>query len=145
VTSPPRVISTYLLHTTFKPEAPLKTRAWDNPTMSTQTAPLDPSNETPPPRSFTRMEASSTRPFVKTKAKTALDTMSLEVVAPDALPLSPEGEDADGADVFEKRGSSDSELDDDAIEDGEQLLSRSQSIPDRFDELPIELMSLTDR
>ena len=110
--------------------------------MSAQSAPPDSSNDTTPPRSFTRMETSTTRPFVR--ANTAPDIASLEAVASDALPLSPAGEDADGADVFEKGASSDSKPDD-TTEDGELLLSRSQSIPDRFDELPIELMSLTDR
>jgi hypothetical protein len=110
--------------------------------MSTQAAPTDPNND--PPRSFSRMEPSTTRPSVKSKSKTAPDAVNLEVVSPDALPLAPSGESPDGADVFEKGGSSDSGMED-GTDDGDQLLLRSQSVPDRFDELPIELMSLTDR
>lgn len=110
--------------------------------MSTPTA--TPESNSDPSRSFTRMESSTTRPFLRTKSKTAPDAVSLEVVEPDALPLSSSGDRPEGADVFEKRASSDSETDG-GTEDGDQLLSRPQSVLDRYDELPIELLSLTDR
>ncbi|KAK2765139.1 hypothetical protein FQN54_008838 [Arachnomyces sp. PD_36] len=109
--------------------------------MSAQTTIPDSNND--PPRSFTRMET-PTRPFVRSTSNTAPDSVNLEVVQPDPLPLPTSEESPAGADVFEKQASSDSGTDD-ATEDSEQLLSRSQSVPDRFDELPIELMSLTDR
>lgn len=110
--------------------------------MSTPTATLDSNSDSS--RSFTRMESSTTRPFLRSKSKTAPDAVSLEVVEPNALPLSPSGESPEGADVFDRRASSDDGTDD-GTDDGDQLLSRSQTVPDKFDELPIELMSLTDR
>lgn len=58
------------------------------------------------------------------------------------LPLSPVDDDGEGAlDVFEKRVSTDSD-NRNIGEDGEQLLEPTE---EGFDELPIELMSLTDR
>lgn len=66
-----------------------------------------------------------------------------ESVSSDALPLplSPQDDGTEGQlDVFEKRGSSDSD-NGNLAEDGEPLLEPEEG----FDELPIELMSLTDR
>ncbi|GAD93802.1 VPS9 domain protein [Paecilomyces variotii No. 5] len=98
-----------------------------------------------PARSFTRMESSTTaNPFARTRSKTMQNMTAPESVDSDALPLplSPEDDSGEGEpDVFEKRGSSDSENGNNA-EDGDPLVESTEA---GFDELPIELMSLTDR
>ncbi|KAJ9302183.1 hypothetical protein DTO271G3_1049 [Paecilomyces variotii] len=90
------------------------------------------------------METSTTaNPFARTRSKTMQNITVPESVSSDALPLplSPQDDDTEGQlDVFEKRGSSDSD-NGNLAEDGEPLLEAEEG----FDELPIELMSLTDR
>ncbi|KAL1885729.1 hypothetical protein Plec18167_001224 [Paecilomyces lecythidis] len=90
------------------------------------------------------METSTiANPFARTRSKTMQNITAPETVASDdlPLPLSPADDDGDGEpDVFEKRGSSDSENGN--LEDGEPLLEPTEA---GFDELPIELMSLIDR
>lgn len=87
-------------------------------------------------RSFTRMESSDVN---RTKAST-------EPIDANAGPLSPstnnEGQDA-GPDVFERRGSADSGAAMDG--QGEEGFVLSRSLQDPSEELPIELISLTDR
>jgi hypothetical protein len=51
---------------------------------------------------------------------------------------------AEGTDVFENRGVVVSPVDH-LNEELDVSLLRPESLPDRFDELPIELISLTDR
>jgi hypothetical protein len=57
--------------------------------------------------------------------------------------MSPQDSSVRAADIFEKRPSL--EETDGESSDLELSLSRSQSLPERVDEIPIELISLTDR
>ena len=94
-------------------------------------------------RSFPRMESPDTSPFARTRARTVQSTVISDSDAP--LPLSEDGEDQGGGpDLFEKGHASDSELGDDEQQgDGASAISRNiQELPE---ELPIDLMSLTDR
>jgi hypothetical protein len=98
-------------------------------------------------RSFTRMESPSTSPFARARAKTIQTATTLTAADTEALPLplSPNRDDLGlGPDVFEKRNSADSELVDISAQD-EQDPGHSLSAEDGSEELPIELVSLTDR
>ncbi|KAK2774305.1 hypothetical protein FQN52_004289 [Onygenales sp. PD_12] len=94
-------------------------------------------------QSFSRMEDASPGAH-RTRAKTVHGVMSPELVTSTSplLPLEPEPI-ADGADVFEKRDSTDSG-EGNPIEQAGPAIVQSQNITDQF-ELPIELVSLTDR
>lgn len=82
----------------------------------------------PSTKSFTRFEPSpTTGPLHRHRAST-LNTPT---------PLR-KSQDGDRPDVFNKTGSHD----DEAVS---PTLSKSTTLPDKFDELPIELTSLTDR
>jgi hypothetical protein len=97
-------------------------------------------------RSFIRMDTSSTSPFARARAKTIQTYVTLTAADSDTFPLSLSQDHGDPElepDVFEKRNSTDPELHA-TTGQGEQLLKRSVSIEDA-DELPIELISLTDR
>lgn len=93
--------------------------------------------------SFPRMESPDARPFARTRARTVQSTVISDSDAP--LPLSGDGEDQDGGpDLFEKGHASDLEPGDDEQQgDGGSALSRN--VQEHPEELPIELMSLTDR
>ncbi|PKX98896.1 VPS9 domain-containing protein [Aspergillus novofumigatus IBT 16806] len=89
-------------------------------------------------RSFPRMDNPELSSFARTRAKTVQSVAIPELVDSTALPLplSVEDDEQDnGPDLFDKRGSSESEAGDDG-QQGEE---------DQPEELPIELMSLTDR
>jgi hypothetical protein len=93
-------------------------------------------------KSFSRLESSGpTSPFVRNRATTIQNVVVPKIVTP--LPMSPQDPSTQGKDIFEKRPSLDET--DGENSDLEHSLSRSQSLPERFDELPIELISLTDR
>lgn len=98
-------------------------------------------------QSFPRMDGSAVSPFARTRAKTVQSTPILETEDSDKLPLplpvDGEGQSTD-PDVFEKRGSLDSGFGDEGHE-GEEVSVLSWSIHEQPEELPIELMSLTDR
>ena len=93
-----------------------------------------------PSRSFTRMDSSDTNSSSSTKQNTP------EPVNTSTQPLSaptPDKERENGPDVFERRASADSGAGDEGQEDEGFVLSRS--VQDPSEELPIELISLTDR
>lgn len=96
-------------------------------------------------RSFPRMESSDASPFARTRSRTVQSLT--ESVDSDALPLPLSGDDEDqnaGADLFERRDSSESGAGDDG-QQGDEGSVLSRNIQDQPEELPIELMSLTDR
>ncbi|KAF7125256.1 hypothetical protein CNMCM5793_001434 [Aspergillus hiratsukae] len=98
-------------------------------------------------RSFPRMDNPESSSFARTRAKTVQSVAIPESVDSTALPLplSIEDDEQDhGPDLFEKRGSSESEAADDG-QQGEEVSVLSRGLLDQPEELPIELMSLTDR
>ena len=101
-----------------------------------------------PAKSFTRYEPSKTSPSLgRNRASTiqpGTPPSRLEATAGyPTSPTSPERSTRTRAeDVFEKLPSPE---DGSLSPDTDRALSRSQSLPERFDELPIELISLTDR
>lgn len=98
-------------------------------------------------QTFPRMDDSAASPFARTRTKSVQSLPTPEAVDPDAHPLPltvNEDEGTTGRDLFEKRGSSDSGLGDEGYE-GEEFSALSRNIHERPEELPIELMSLTDR
>ncbi|KAE8151298.1 hypothetical protein BDV25DRAFT_139019 [Aspergillus avenaceus] len=97
-------------------------------------------------RSFPRMDSSDVSPFIRSRAKTFQSVAMPEPIDPDAhpLPLSTTEEDQEsGPDLFEKAGASDLGVDDDG--QGEDVSVLSRGIHEQPEELPIELVSLTDR
>ncbi|KAL2831622.1 hypothetical protein BJY01DRAFT_226475 [Aspergillus pseudoustus] len=99
-------------------------------------------------RSFPRMDrvGTTSSPFVRSRAKTVQSVAIPEAVDSDALPLSLSGND-DGQDsspdLFEKPGASGPAGDDGPH--GEETSVLSRNVQDQPEELPIELISLTDR
>ena len=95
--------------------------------------------------SFTRMDALGSGPFPRSRANTIHGITTPEIVGPDSLTLSSDQESVgEGADVFDKSNSPDSSVVN-TIDHLDPSLTRVQSLPSRLDELPIELISLTDR
>ncbi|KAL4797093.1 hypothetical protein BDV19DRAFT_359689 [Aspergillus venezuelensis] len=93
-------------------------------------------------RSFPRMDSPGTTPFIRSRAKTVQSVA--EAVDADALPLSLSGnEEEDSPDVFEKPGASGTSADDEPS--GEEASVLSRNVTNQPDEMPIELISLTDR
>lgn len=91
-------------------------------------------------RSFPRMDSSTASPFARARAKTVQEAVDSDTLP---LPLSTdEEEQSTGHDLFEKRGSMDSGFGDEGHEEEISVLS---SIHEQPEDLPIELMSLTDR
>ncbi|KAF4275351.1 hypothetical protein CNMCM8812_002025 [Aspergillus fumigatus] len=85
--------------------------------------------------------------FARTRAKTVQSVAFSELVDSTALPLPlsvDDDEHDNDPDVFEKRGSSGSEAGDDG-QQGDEVSVLSRGLQDQAEELPIELMSLTDR
>ncbi|GIJ88743.1 hypothetical protein Asppvi_007670 [Aspergillus pseudoviridinutans] len=98
-------------------------------------------------RSFPRMDNPELSSFARTRAKTVQSVAIPELVDSTALPLPlsiEDDEQENGPDLFEKRGSSESEAGDDG-QPGEEVSVLSRGLQDQPEELPIELMSLTDR
>ncbi|CEL01394.1 hypothetical protein ASPCAL00976 [Aspergillus calidoustus] len=99
-------------------------------------------------RSFPRMHSSGTTssPFIRSRARTVQSVAIPEAVDSDALPLSLSGND-DGRDsspdLFEKSSASGPSVDDGPH--GEETSVLSRNVQHQPDELPIELISLTDR
>lgn len=89
-------------------------------------------------RSFTRMESPHARP--PPKEQPTLDLIDASPEPP--LPADSEGQ-GNGPDVFERRGSAESGAAGESQADEGFVLSRS--LQDPSEELPIELISLTDR
>lgn len=83
-------------------------------------------------------------PFARTRARTVQSTVISDSDAP--LPLSGDGEvqDDDSPDLFERRRSMDSETGGDE-QHGDEGSVLSRNVQEHSEELPIELMSLTDR
>ncbi|KAL4871829.1 hypothetical protein BDV12DRAFT_12413 [Aspergillus spectabilis] len=97
-------------------------------------------------RSFPRMDSSDTSPFIRSRAKTVQSVAIPETVDPDALPLSLLGneyEQTSGPDLFEKPGVSGQTADDEPH--GEEASVLSRKVQNQPEDLPIELISLTDR
>ncbi|PYH47514.1 VPS9 domain-containing protein [Aspergillus saccharolyticus JOP 1030-1] len=97
-------------------------------------------------RSFPRMDSSEPSPFIRSRAKTVQSVAIPELVDSESLPmpLSSTEEDHDsGPDLFEKTGSPDLAHDGDGQGEDTSVLSRG--IQSYTEELPIELVSLTDR
>lgn len=96
-------------------------------------------------QTFPRMD--EVTPFARSRARSIQSQPTPEAVHSDALPLpltvNDEGDPTE-RDLFEKRGSSDSGLGDEGHE-GEEVSALSRNIHEQPEELPIELMSLTDR
>lgn len=92
-------------------------------------------------RSFTRLEPSRVSPFARSRAKTVQTLTIAENIdaTPLSIPLTGDYEENAGPDLFEKRDSSDS-----GLGDGEQHNEEAPA-QDQLEELPIELISLTDR
>jgi hypothetical protein len=94
------------------------------------------------------MDSSGTTssPFIRSRAKTVQSVAIPEAVDSEALPLSLSGND-DGRDsspdLFEKSGASGPSVDDGPH--GEETSVLSRNVQHQPEELPIELISLTDR
>ena len=94
-------------------------------------------------KSFTRMESPSPGVFPRNRSKTVQDMSTFDTTANSSGPLSSSQEDRENeADIFERPEDLGAENDNEEIE---PALLRPENLPERFDELPIELMSLTDR
>ncbi|KAL4897869.1 hypothetical protein BDV59DRAFT_51340 [Aspergillus ambiguus] len=94
-------------------------------------------------RSFPRMDSSEPSPFARSRAKTVQSFAITENVSPDALPIPLSGTEEDqdnGPDVFEKPNTPE-----DDTEHGEETSVLSRKAQEQEAELPIELISLTDR
>ncbi|KAL4779130.1 hypothetical protein BJX76DRAFT_100382 [Aspergillus varians] len=97
-------------------------------------------------RSFPRLDSSGSSPFIRSRAKTMQSVAIPESVDPDALPLSLSGnedEQDNSPDLFEKSGVAGLAADDGSH--GEETSVLSRTVPNEPEELPIELISLTDR
>lgn len=88
-------------------------------------------------QSFPRLEDPATTPSQDTTKVLQQAEMGSHSVAPESESLE------ENADVFEKRDSADSRRGSDFQQPDSS--PTSQHFPDQFDELPIELISLTDR
>ena len=99
-------------------------------------------------RSFPRMDdGSDVSPLARVRAKTVQSMAVPEPVDADALPIpliDDDGGQDDGPDLFEKSSSFDSGTADDG-QQGEEASVLSRNVEDDPEELPIELISLTDR
>jgi hypothetical protein len=96
-------------------------------------------------KSFTRFEPSkASLGLSRNRASTVQGRVS--PIIPEAVAIystSPEGASRNRTDdVFEKTNNEDDEA---SGSEMDRSVSRTQSLPERFDELPIELKSLTDR
>lgn len=110
--------------------------------------PSENTSERPPlyrDQTFPRMDDTTVSPFARTKAQSAQSVPTPEAVDSGSLPLTVGEEDeVTERDLFERRGSSDSGSADEGLE-GEELSALSRNIHEQPIELPIELMSSTDR
>ncbi|KAI9824329.1 MAG: hypothetical protein M1819_000889 [Sarea resinae] len=94
-------------------------------------------------KSFSRLEPSSPSPLSRNRASTLQPGTIPEVMLPDKLPSSPENEQrAEHDDIFVKK---DVDGEDGHAEDEPGSAGYHLRLSDRFEDLPIELMSLTDR
>ena len=95
-------------------------------------------------KSFSRLEPSRSSPLARSRASTLQNGTISESLSPDT-----EGHLRSGnspqqkTDVFEKANSSSGR--DGAARDSEPLSPQDQEVPEGFDDLPIELISLIDR
>ncbi|KAL5339557.1 hypothetical protein BJX70DRAFT_148130 [Aspergillus crustosus] len=96
-------------------------------------------------RSFPRMDSSDATPLIRSRAKTVQSVAIPETVDSDAFPLSLSGNDEkiSSPDLFEKPVVSGQSADDEPH--GEEASVLSRKVQDQPDDLPIELISLTDR
>ena len=95
-------------------------------------------------KSFSRLEPSHPSPLARSRANTLQDGSTLATTAPDAEgQLYSEDSPLQKADVFEKAISGNGR--DGSARDADLLSPQDQEVPEGFDELPIELLSLIDR
>jgi len=110
------------------------------------TSNLNPQTSNISSKSFTRFEPSKTSPIPGRSRAGTLQTESFTSTHTELTISSPASPGRQGPgrleDVFEKRDSTEVLS---PVSDLSGTVSQSQTLPDRFDELPIELISLTDR
>lgn len=90
---------------------------------------------------FTRLEPSPVSPFARSRTTSDQSLMSTEYINSTQLSLSMSGDDDQdaGPDLFEKMDSTDTSF------GGVEQQAEQTAAPDQSEELPIELISLTDR
>lgn len=94
-------------------------------------------------KSFTRMESPSPGLFPRSRSKTVQDLPTHTTTVTNSKSLSSsQGGTENETDIFERPEDLGTENDSGELE---PALLRPENLPERFDELPIELMSLTDR
>lgn len=94
-------------------------------------------------RSFSRMD--TPEPVSRSRSNTVQDVTAGGVPASNAASFLSNPDDVEeGGDVFEKSAAMDS-CDENGNEEVESPIMGPENLPERFDELPIELISLTDR
>lgn len=86
-----------------------------------------------PSRSFTRLEATAKSPLSRSRASTLQGPSSTDMLDPLKASTVPEEDEHNEGDVFAKKAEDE--------EDGNEELKA----PDTFEELPIEIRSLTER
>lgn len=86
-----------------------------------------------PSRSFTRLETAPKSPLSRSRASTLQTTHSADMLDPLKAALLPEEDESLEGDVFAKKV-------EEEAEDGQQ-----SKAPDTFEDLPIEIRSLTER
>lgn len=95
-------------------------------------------------KSFSRLEPSRSSPLARSKANTLQNGSILETTSSDAESQSHDGSNPQQkADLFEKATSKSGK--DGSARDTDPLSPQDQEVPEGFDELPIELVSLIDR
>ncbi len=95
-------------------------------------------------KSFPRLEPSRSRPLARSRASTVLDESIAETLSPDVESQTYNGTGPQQkGDVFEKATSNSGR--DGSFRDADPLSPQDQEVPEGFDELPIELVSLIDR
>ena len=96
-------------------------------------------------KSFSRFEPAPSSPLTRSRASTIQGGVIPQLHTPEIPRASTESRtDGQAKDVFDKSLSFEGG-DGDVSPDLDRTPSRSLSLPERFEELPIELMSLTDR
>ncbi|KAI9820287.1 MAG: hypothetical protein M1827_005909 [Pycnora praestabilis] len=94
-------------------------------------------------KSFSRLEPADHSPLIRSRASTIQSGIIPEFPSPQKAPLSPDSErKAIEGDVFARK---DSDQEDESPSRPSQVGGVNQGMPNDFNEMPIELLSLTDR
>ncbi|KAI9846756.1 MAG: hypothetical protein M1837_003605 [Sclerophora amabilis] len=94
-------------------------------------------------KSFSRLEPAASSPLSRSRAAALEDSTTPEYSSPDRLQTSPDGLHSGGSvDVFDRKDGDDDEGKENVTA---EWMSGLKDLPEGFDELPIELISLTDR